>query len=531
MSPSRHIELDVDVGAGRQGLECYTGRGEAQACGSGAATNRRGHGGDCARDGVSAGQGAEAFGTRMRAPTSVSSGPNISSERTAIGVMSLYGNVSRLPQDCTNQKSFATQRFALSSALASDCDVKPDDAWVPSNDSRLSREVATRKAFVQLPLCNPPHASTLASILHNFSYEIRSASAQQTSSQRLPRAEHEVSTDLSIPRTHIRNVRPSNALDRCRSARSNTRNCCQPSFSCPTPAPSKIAYRPIPVRSDSVDSSSSEAAYGASATQGSQLAPILIGGAQDDALVDEEKLGKLADTDPDLRNAFHRPEITEFRIGNAQKRYHVLTSVLTLRSPYFRSFAQPDRVTLIGASGPYAPVHGPFTYIDLDDFDFLLFARWLMGNGGQPMPKPKSFHDVGHYIGCYVMALRWDIEPLKNTCMDYVREYYHANDFTAPVYRIDYIYDRTSGPCFMRQFLIMTAAYRLTSPKQDGQSESMKTALAKGGAVVLDLVDALVLLAKNGRTDSRTGDPCKWHEHTITLKCPPWSAQPWEAEA
>jgi len=204
------------------------------------------------------------------------------------------------------------------------------------------------------------------------------------------------------------------------------------------------------------------------------------------------------------------------RAGLSQKSFFVSTELLKAKSLYFADLASeaagdPKRVNVANLSIP-------FGWSDLDEFAMALFVRWIYGG---PLAGPSDFHSMNHYLCLYVLAMKFDIEELKNTVMDLVRGYYHSRNMTAPAFRLEYVYGNTFEPCLMRHFLVTTAAYRaLLGP--EGLSDSMKAILRNGGDVAVEFDVCLVLLARNEMPDARKGDPCDWHEHTVTPKCPPW---------
>lgn len=147
-----------------------------------------------------------------------------------------------------------------------------------------------------------------------------------------------------------------------------------------------------------------------------------------------------------------------------------------------------------------------------------MFVRWLYAGG---LKGPHDFHSMQHYLCLYVLAARFQIEALKNMVMDLIRAYYRRESMTAPAFRIEYVYANTDGPCPMRDFLVMTAAYRaLSDGESSGISDSVKGVLKGGGDFASDFADALVKTVRYDRMDVRKGDNCKWHEHEVTEKCP-----------
>lgn len=218
----------------------------------------------------------------------------------------------------------------------------------------------------------------------------------------------------------------------------------------------------------------------------------------------------------------HKP-LTEIRAGYVQKPFYIHTQLLMEKSTFFAEMKST-------AENPQPPhrLSGPFFYPDLDEFAFAHFVRWIYGG---ELHGPHDFHSMNHYVCLYVLSKRFQIEKLQNHVMDLIREYYAAEDMTSPPFRLEYIYEHTMAPDIMRDFLVRTAAYRAFIDVEDGKqsSDSMKGVLRKEGDVAPDFVQALLYLIKSDREDARRGDPCRWHEHTTTPKCPPFVGfQPWE---
>jgi len=193
---------------------------------------------------------------------------------------------------------------------------------------------------------------------------------------------------------------------------------------------------------------------------------------------------------------------------------------------------KPEILTTTNATSQ-AQLRGPFVYEQLDDFAFKLFVGWMYDG---KLQGPTDFHSLHHYLGLYIIATNFQVESLKNLVMNLVRHYYRAESMTAPAFRVEYIYNNTAGPNFMRSFLVSTAAYRALCGDENaentgkGITDSMKDVLRKGGDVAADYAEALVDLSKNDLPDARVGDDCKWHEHTTTPKCEPAPApEPFES--
>ena len=102
--------------------------------------------------------------------------------------------------------------------------------------------------------------------------------------------------------------------------------------------------------------------------------------------------------------------------------------------------------------------------------------------------------------------------------MDLIRDYYAVENMTASPFRLEYIYQYTSGPNLMRKFLVSTAAFRSLAEKSvegtaaDGSVEylstSMKSMITKNGDFCVDFVDSLVRLYRLALPDPRHGIAC-----------------------
>lgn len=118
--------------------------------------------------------------------------------------------------------------------------------------------------------------------------------------------------------------------------------------------------------------------------------------------------------------------------------------------------------------------------------------------------------------------------------MDLCRAYYRRESMTAPAYRIEYIYAKTSVPNHMRNFLVTTAAYRCLcdAPIAPGVhiSNSTKDVLRKGGDLAVDFDEALIKLSLNGIVDVRKGPDCTFHEHSDGKVCEKVVREPWVME-
>ncbi|EKG10246.1 BTB/POZ-like protein [Macrophomina phaseolina MS6] len=178
------------------------------------------------------------------------------------------------------------------------------------------------------------------------------------------------------------------------------------------------------------------------------------------------------------------------------------------RSPYFSE--------LLTMQSPDAPTSAILAFPDLDEFAFALFVRWLYGG---ELRGPTDFHSMQHYLCLYVLATRFRVERLKNDVMDQIRAYYRKSNMTAPAYRLEYVFENTSGPNHLRRFLVSTAAYRYLCEREPRLSDSMRGVVAKGGELTVDFAEALAALHQNELMDVRRGPDCAFHDHVETQVC------------
>lgn len=234
--------------------------------------------------------------------------------------------------------------------------------------------------------------------------------------------------------------------------------------------------------------------------------------------------------------------MTRFAIGNSAKKFTIQTDTLLAKVPSFVKEVKPEIMTTsnsLTAKNDNDNLRGPFVYKDFEEFSFQLFVGWIEG---EALRGPTDFHTLHHYLGLYAIAHKFQLEGLKNQTMDLVRRYYREQNMTAPPFRLEFIYSRTTGANPMRRFLATTAAYRALCGDQNaensegGITEQMKKLLVKGGDIVADYIEALLWLIKGSTADEyqdvRRGDDCVWHEHETTKKCEPAPApEPYDESA
>jgi hypothetical protein len=122
-----------------------------------------------------------------------------------------------------------------------------------------------------------------------------------------------------------------------------------------------------------------------------------------------------------------------------------------------------------------------------------------------------------HYISLYVLASKFRMPKLGNQVIDLVRVYYRNKDMTAPPFRLNFIYQHTTGDNAMRRFLVASAAYRVL--KRGNVSNVMRDIISAGGQLPVDLVKEMVKMYSAAVEDPRQGPNCAWHDHTINGNC------------
>ncbi|KAF2485339.1 hypothetical protein BDY17DRAFT_293393 [Neohortaea acidophila] len=264
--------------------------------------------------------------------------------------------------------------------------------------------------------------------------------------------------------------------------------------------------------------------------------------AENEALVssvdwkEPDHLAAAAQASSHLQACNPQSSLTTLYIGKDKVPFHIPSSVLRQKSPYFTKLLAED-------TGHDGKVHSAehMAFGDIDDFTMALFMHWLTTDG--KLAGPHDFHSFGHYLGLYMLAQKFEIESLQNQVMDLVRDYYREQNMTAAPYRLEYIYTITHGPNHMRAFLVSTAAFRLLeehskspavtepTPASSGNafiSESMREVLSKNAELSVDFANELVNLHRNGEHDARRGSDCHWHVHTHTQACPAEKTEPWQ---
>lgn len=119
--------------------------------------------------------------------------------------------------------------------------------------------------------------------------------------------------------------------------------------------------------------------------------------------VDWKEADHLATTDPTVPT-------TTFYVGKDRKPFHLPTAALKEQSPYLRKLLSQDP-NAVQTAGSLAT--GEQTVFDeFDEFGTRLFMHWINSHGN--LHGPHDFHSLAHYLSLYVMARKFEIEPLEN---------------------------------------------------------------------------------------------------------------------
>jgi hypothetical protein len=90
-------------------------------------------------------------------------------------------------------------------------------------------------------------------------------------------------------------------------------------------------------------------------------------------------------------------------VGKNKKPFHVHTSALVDKSPYFKRTLESD---------PSKATVEQTSFENIDEFAMALFLHWLQAQGR--LQGPHDFHSLAHYLSLYVLAKEFEIEGLEN---------------------------------------------------------------------------------------------------------------------
>lgn len=107
----------------------------------------------------------------------------------------------------------------------------------------------------------------------------------------------------------------------------------------------------------------------------------------------------------------HRPDARKHTVslyaGKNHKQTDFNTAQLAANSPYFKNMLAEDE----GHDGSLGSPDQK-TFEDADEFSMALMKRWL--EDGHKLSGPYDFHSLQHYLGLYVLARKFQMEPLEN---------------------------------------------------------------------------------------------------------------------
>jgi hypothetical protein len=98
--------------------------------------------------------------------------------------------------------------------------------------------------------------------------------------------------------------------------------------------------------------------------------------------------------------------VTSIYVGKNKKPFHVHTSALVEKSPYFKRTLESD---------PSKATVQQTSFEGIDEFAMALFLHWLQAQGH--LQGPHDFHSLAHYLSLYVLAKKFEIEGLENQGM------------------------------------------------------------------------------------------------------------------
>ena len=117
--------------------------------------------------------------------------------------------------------------------------------------------------------------------------------------------------------------------------------------------------------------------------------------------VDWKEPDQLQATDP-------HSAMTAIYVGKDKKPFHIHTSTLVEKSPYFKKMLAEDA----SHAGSKSTTVEQTTFPDCDEFGTALFMHWIMDHGH--LNGPHDFHSLAHYLSLYVLARKFGIEDLEN---------------------------------------------------------------------------------------------------------------------
>lgn len=129
------------------------------------------------------------------------------------------------------------------------------------------------------------------------------------------------------------------------------------------------------------------------------------------AIITRSPTAKVPAKDASHDQHLHKPDARKNTVslyaGNNHKKTDFNTAQLAANSPYFKKMLAEDE----GHDGSLGSAE-PETFEDADEFSMALMKHWLENN--HKLPGPHDFHSLQHYLGLYVLAKKFQMEPLEN---------------------------------------------------------------------------------------------------------------------
>ncbi|KAK5129356.1 hypothetical protein LTR08_003563 [Meristemomyces frigidus] len=190
----------------------------------------------------------------------------------------------------------------------------------------------------------------------------------------------------------------------------------------------------------------------------------------------------------------HTTSTTTLYASKTHKAFTFDTKLLKEKLPFLKK--------LLTETPEPLPEQTTFDDTPADEASMALLQHWV--SGSKPLQGPADFHTIGHYLGLYALARKFQSEPLQNLVMDLMRAHYAAKDLTAPPYRIEYIHAYADGSP-MQGFLLATAAHRCMQGKERPTVSDSMYSVLQNGSLMREFIEYLV---HNNDVDTRHGSKC-----------------------
>ena len=100
----------------------------------------------------------------------------------------------------------------------------------------------------------------------------------------------------------------------------------------------------------------------------------------------------------------HATNTTMLYASKTHKAFVFDTKQLKEKLPFFKKFLTETPEPL--------PEQTTFDDTAADDASMALLQHWV--SGSKPLHGPTDYHGVGHYLGLYALAMKFQSEPLEN---------------------------------------------------------------------------------------------------------------------